>query len=440
MLIGSGLFKATLAAVKEVGRLDAPADMMTRDFFVRNRQIGRRDRHWISETIFDILRNRRLYSHWTSSLGGAPERSFVLTSMFNRGEFANEGVQAYVKPLELTVRDQEWLTSMQAQRDDANAASAPLRPQVQASLPDWAYDLMVSDHGEKATLAIGMAALKPAPLDLRINTGKATLEQVQANLAAAGIQAEVISWLPNALRVQGKPALDKTTSFQNGEFEVQDAGSQWLAQVVNAKRGQTVVDFCAGAGGKTLALADMMRNSGQIYALDISAARLNRMRPRLARSGATNVQPMLLDSENDPKLKRFNKKADCVLVDSPCSGSGTWRRNPDLKWRQQMGGLPSLQEQQLSILTAASMMVRPGGRLIYSTCSLFSVENRVIAKRFLEKQAKAGQDFEFAVEAVQHPITLEKSSQAQLLPHEVDADGFYVCVFSRKTEVKAKQV
>jgi 16S rRNA (cytosine967-C5)-methyltransferase len=434
MLIGSGLFKATLAAVKEVGRLEAPADMMARDFFVRNRQIGRRDRHWISETIFDILRNRRLYSHWTSSLGGAPERSFVLTSMFNRGEF-DEGVQAYAKPLELTARDQEWITSMLAQRDDPKAAAAPLRPQVEVSLPDWAYDLMVSDHGAKSTLAIGRAALKAAPLDLRVNTGKATREQVQANLLAAGIEAEIISWLPNALRVRGKPALDKTASFQAGEFEVQDAGSQWLAHVVGPKRGQTVVDFCAGAGGKTLALADMMRNSGQIYALDISAARLNRMRPRLARSGATNVQPMLLDSENDPKLKRFNKKADCVLVDSPCSGSGTWRRNPDLKWRQQPAGLPSLQEQQLSILTAASMMVRPGGKLIYSTCSLFSVENRVIAKRFLETQAKNGGDFELAIDAVQHPVSLEKTSQAQLLPHEVDADGFYVCVFKRKSTV-----
>jgi 16S rRNA (cytosine967-C5)-methyltransferase len=436
MLIGSGLFKATLAAVKEISRLEAPADMMARDFFVRNREIGRRDRHWISETLFDILRNRRLYSHWTSSLGGAPERSFVLTSMFNRGLF-DEGVQAYAKPLELTARDQEWITSMIKQRDDPNVKATPLRPQVEASLPDWAYDLMVSDHGTKATLEIGRAALKPAPLDLRINTGKATREQVQANLLAAGIEAEIITWLPNALRVRGKPALDKTTSFQSGEFEVQDAGSQWLAHIVNAKRGQTVVDFCAGAGGKTLALADMMRNSGQIYALDISAARLNRMRPRLARSGATNVQPMLLDSEHDPKLKRFNKKADCVLVDSPCSGSGTWRRNPDLKWRQQPAGLSSLQEQQLSILTAASLMVRPGGKLIYSTCSLFSIENRVITKRFLEKQAKSGGDFELAFEAVQHPVTLEKTSQAQLLPHQVDADGFFVCVFTRKVEAKS---
>lgn len=437
-MIGAGLFRATLAAAKEVGRLDAPADQKSREFFKQNPQLGRRDRNFISETIFDILRHRRRYSHWCSSLGGNAERGLVLASMVRRQQFfAHEGsvdaVAPYVKPLELTTRDQEWLRNLLAQ---PASLEAQIRPQVVLSLPDWAFDLLTKEYGAQATEKIGAAALIAAPLDLRVNTLKTTTEKVQANLKQFGIDALPIPWLTDSLRVHGKPALDKTDSFLQGEFEVQDAGSQWLAHAVDAKRGQTVVDFCAGAGGKTLALAASMRNTGQIYAVDISAIRLNRLRPRLARSGVTNVQPLLIDTEHDAKLKRLKQRADRVLVDAPCSGSGTWRRNPDLKWRQQAAGLANLQDQQVSILSAAAQLVRPNGHLIYSTCSLFPTENKRVIERFFEDPVHAAQ-FELHSEALKHPVTQQIGASAQLLPSELDADGFFVCVLRRKVAPKA---
>ena len=202
------------------------------------------------------------------------------------------------------------------------------------------------------------------------------------SLAGEGIAAEPLTLAPLALRVQGKPALERTQAFLRGDVEVQDAGSQLLAHLAAPRRGQTVVDFCAGAGGKTLALAALMRGSGQVFACDISAARLTRLRPRLARSGASNVQPFGIDNEHDLKLERLAGRADVVLVDSPCSGTGTLRRNPDLKWRFDPASLAALAATQRSILAAAARLVRPGGALVYATCSLLDEENDAVRRDF----------------------------------------------------------
>lgn len=439
IVVGSGLFKATVEAAKWVGQLDAPADSKMRDFFVRNKHLGRRDRYWIAETVFDILRNRRRYSHYHSSLGGPVDRALVLASMVERRQFFGE-IEGYIKPLELTVRDVEWLRNVMGSGALVSTGNAranpllavPLKAQVRFSVPDWAYQLLEEQYGPEEASELAAAALRPAPLDLRVNTLKADPDSVIAGLTAAQIPVEVIPWLSSGLRVQGKPALDKTDAFNQGWFEVQDAGSQWLSQVVGAKRGQTVVDFCAGAGGKTLAMAAQMRNTGQIYAVDVSAVRLQRMRPRLARAGVTNVQPMLIDSELDPKLKRLRARADRVLVDAPCSGSGTWRRNPDLKWRQKEAGMASLQEQQLAILKAAAQLVRPGGVLLYSTCSLFDRENGQIIQRFLNDPEFVGL---FDATEPKLPIpnadTNPDGSAVQLLPHRLDSDGFFVQALTR---------
>ncbi len=459
-MISAGLFRVLLSAVKELNRLDAPADNKLRDFFQRNKQLGRRDRHVISETVFDIFRNRRLYHHWISTLGGPVERGQILASLVHRKQL--QDLAAHVKPLQLSEIDQAWIINLQASLQDSAtsmAASNRLRPEVALSVPDWAWASLVAQYGESDAARIAAAALQPAPIDLRVNTLKAQREQVQAALAAQGIDTQPIAWLGNGLRVSGKPAVDQTNAFEQGWFEVQDAGSQWLSECVDARRGQTVIDFCAGAGGKTLALAAQMKNSGQIYAVDVAAFRLNRLRPRLARSGATNVQPFLIDSEHDPKLGRFKRKADRVLVDAPCSGSGTWRRNPDLKWRQQAQGILPLQDQQVSILTEASKLVRKGGRLIYSTCSLFAAENQAVAERFMNSPEGAsfkwlegslrsprGQVAEYeeaeqngAGESLRHNSlpneaateSANRPAMLQLKPHEVDADGFFVALFER---------
>ncbi len=254
-------------------------------------------------------------------------------------------------------------------------------------------------------------------------------------LRNAGLEADPMPFAPSGVRVQGKPALGAQKIFVDGRVEVQDEGSQLLALLVAPRRGELVVDFCAGAGGKTLALGDLMRSTGRLYALDVSAKRLARFKPRLARSGLSNVHPVTLDSERDPKLKRLAGKADRVLIDAPCSGLGTLRRNPDLKWRQDPRSIEELVVKQGSILESAARLVKPGGRLVYATCSLLRDENQGVVDTFLAAHP------EFRLESA--PALLRASGVAfdtrvddgdvlELWPHRTGTDGFFAAAMTRQ--------
>lgn len=391
------------AALGVVLRLDGPADLKLRSFFREHPQLGRRDRGVVAETVFDVLRHRRRYAHLAQGLGGSPVRALMRLSIVSRlgpGSAPALGLDDGLLPV--------------LQR--LLAMDTALLPQaVRLSLPDWLHESLLREAHAGARLSdvassdvassdvtdgdaaavpqhsmaaverierLGQALLQPAPLDLRVNLLKSDLPSVLAALQAAQIEAVALPDLPAGLRLQGKPAIEKLPAFEQGWFEVQDAGSQRLVEFAAVRRGQTVVDFCAGAGGKTLALAAAMRSTGQIYACDVSASRLQRMRARLMRSGATNVQPFGLDSEHDPKLRRLKGRADLVLVDAPCSGTGTLRRNPELKWRMNPADIEALHARQVSILTAASLLVKPGGALVYATCSLLERENEAVAETF----------------------------------------------------------
>jgi 16S rRNA (cytosine967-C5)-methyltransferase len=203
-----------------------------------------------------------------------------------------------------------------------------------------------------------------------------------AELHAAGLDAQATPYSPWGIRLKGKPSLAKVPAFVQGEVEVQDEGSQLLALLLDAKRGEMVVDFCAGAGGKTLAIGASMRNSGRLYAFDTSGHRLDALKPRLARSGLSNVHPVAIAHERDERIKRLAGKIDRVLVDAPCSGLGTLRRSPDLKWRQTPATVAAQAELQLAILHSAARLLKPGGRLVYATCSLLLEENEQIAEAF----------------------------------------------------------
>lgn len=332
-------------ALARVLRFEAPADAVLRAFFRQHPALGRRDRGEIAEAVFDVLRNRRLYAHLAQSQAGALESRLLALSRERR--------QGHEGRLEI-----------------------PALPfAVRFSLPDWLAEALVADHGAARAEALAAALLEGAALDLRVNALKSEPAAVVASLAAAGIEAGALPQWPGALRVTGKPALERSPAFEAGWCEVQDLGSQLLAALVAPRRGQTVVDLCAGAGGKTLALAAAMRSTGQIYACDVSAPRLLRMRRRLERCGATNVQPMAIAHERDARLERLHSRADAVLVDAPCTGTGTLRRNPDLKWRTEPADLERLVAAQRAILAAAVPLARPGGSLVYATCSLLAREN-----------------------------------------------------------------
>ncbi len=285
--------------------------------------------------------------------------------------------------------------------------------------------------GEAATLELAHAMNQPAPLDLRVNSLKANRDEVVTTLAEAPILCVPTPYAPLGLRVIKKPTLQNLPLFKSGAIEVQDEGSQLLAQIVGAKRGEMVVDFCAGAGGKTLALGATMRNTGRLYAFDVSEKRLAKLKPRMARSGLSNIHPVLIAHENDGKVKRLAGKIDRVLVDAPCSGLGTLRRNPDVKWRQTPEAIAEMNTKQIAILSSAARLVKSGGRLVYGTCSLLDEENEAIAAQFLASH----EDFSLVpMKAVlaEQKIALEMGDYLKLLPHKHQTDGFFAAVFVRK--------
>jgi 16S rRNA (cytosine967-C5)-methyltransferase len=279
-----------------------------------------------------------------------------------------------------------------------------------------------------------------APLDIRVNRVKANPEQVKAALEAEGIEVLPIEGLPEAFRLPGKPVVAKLEAFQQGWFEVQDAGSQWVAALTAPRRGDLVIDFCAGAGGKTFALGSAMRNTGRLVALDTSDIRLSRLKPRLARSGLSNVYGMAIDKEEDSRLDRYLGKADRVLVDAPCSGLGTLRRNPDLKWRQQPKDVEELSAKQLGILKAAAKLVKPDGRLIYATCSVLPEENEAVLEEFLRlhPEFRVRHWTEILPPALRPPTLTSKPDQPylRLWPQRDSCDGFFAVALQKAIELK----
>ena len=389
------LIRLAAAALYEVISFAEPADNLLRRFFKNNPEMGRKDRAFVAEAVFDVVRNFRNYCFQMSTKDHGLQRADCFTLLDALHGTRGEGRIS--------------VTTLGEQHSNA----------IRYSVPDWLWQKLAKDHGDQVHL-IAQALLTPAPLDIRINTLKTTSDEVASMLQAGHIEFEALMAPPcaadakwfagiEAFRLVGKPALEKTTGFEKGWIEVQDLGSQMIAAITGAKRGQTIVDFCAGAGGKTLAIAAAMRSSGQIYACDISLPRLQRLKPRLARSGATNVQPFGIASEHDVKLKKLAGRADAVLVDAPCSGTGTLRRNPDLKWRFGEENLANLNIQQASILKAASALVKPKGALIYATCSLLRSENQNQVDQFLQVNDNWKRDTE----------------DMQLLPHVSGTDGFY---------------
>ena len=415
------LLDLSTSLLKAVLRLDQPADRVVSAFFREHRGLGPRERHTLAETAYAVLRRRLLLQHLAQGGSGPLERRLAILGWQGSASFLQGG---------LTVDEQRWL----AQVGTIDRSQLPER--LRHNLPAWVADPLRERLGAEEFAALADALDQPAPLDLRVNTLKARREQVQAALQALEVASEPTPFSPWGLRLADKPALTRLAPFERGEVEVQDEGSQLLALLTGAARGEMVVDFCAGAGGKTLALGAMMRNTGRLYAFDTSGHRLAALKPRLARSGLSNVHPVQIAHERDDRIRRLEGKIDRVLVDAPCSGLGTLRRNPDLKWRQSPESVRAMQAQQQSILAQASRLLRPGGRLVYATCSLLRQENEDVAAAF--GQAHAG-DFEslsageLLTEArVEQAASLDDAGCLRLWPHRHHTDGFFAAAWRRR--------
>ena len=411
------LFAHAEAVLGQLLRFDHPADAVVSRYFREHRQLGHADRAFVAETVFAVLRRgRSIEARCAGQL--SDRRRLLATLAIVRGWRQRE-----LAPV-LKASEEEWLAAAKA------VPEADLPPAVRCDLPDWLYARLEQQFGADEVLALSRAMNQSAPLDLRVNTLKGDRDTLLAKLAADDIAASPGALSPLAVRLRDKPALAKHPLFLEGAFEVQDEGSQLLGFLLEPKRGEMVVDFCAGAGGKTLLLGALMRNTGRLYAFDVSDKRLTNLKPRLARSGLSNVHPARIEHERDQKIKRLAGKADRVLVDAPCSGLGTLRRNPDLKWRQDEKSVAELTVKQAAILAAAATLVRPGGRLVYATCSLLSAENDDIVAAFLEKHP----DFSLLPASAvlgKQGIACE-GDVLRLLPHKHNTDGFFAAAMERK--------
>jgi len=429
--INSLLLAAAEEALGRILTMTQPADAVLSVYFRAHRELGQHDRAFIAETVFGVLRRRYGLEHHT----GAATARRLLLAYLNRVQGMS---LRQLEPL-LDRDDAQWAAELKArpERASASSAQAPVPSSdgaplyVAAELPPWLTAMLAAEMSEDEILALGRVLQQPAPLDLRVNALLATREKVLRQLITEGINAQPTPYAPLGIRIDGNPALNRNPLFTSGRIEVQDEGSQLLCYLLAPKRREMVVDFCAGAGGKTLALGVMMQSQGRLYAFDVSEARLNNFKPRLKRSGLSNVHPQLLTNENDLKVKRLAGKIDRVLVDAPCSGFGTLRRNPDLKWRQGEAGIAELAAKQRAILTAAAALLKPGGRLVYATCSFLRAENQDIVATFLAAHPRFSLLPANQVLAQQH-IALDTGEFLQLYPHHHGCDGFFAAVMARE--------
>lgn len=417
------LIRQTAIMLSNILDFNSPADAKLGDFFKNNRDLGTKERAFVAESVYGVLRRLRFLTTVTANDENDPDdaRKLILAWLLRV-----QGMSIQKLEPMLNEQQKEWALAIKAKPTE----NLPLA--VQADVRDWLWEKLVAQYGEAEALTIARSMHEQATLDLRVNTIKGTREDVMAKFISENTSGETnigpTPFSPIGIRMPLRLNISRHVLFTDGKIEVQDEGSQLLAHLVAPKRGQMVADFCAGAGGKTLAMGALMRNTGRLYAFDVSEKRLNNLGKRLKRSGLSNLNAQVISSETDPKLKRLNGKFDRVLVDAPCSGLGTLRRNPDLKWRQMPEDLAELVVKQAAILNRAAKLTKTGGRLIYATCSLLRDENEAIAEAFLA----AHPDFVLLNASdilKQQHIEIDTGEYLRLLPHTHQTDGFFAAVF-----------
>jgi 16S rRNA (cytosine967-C5)-methyltransferase len=416
----SSLLDLAAELLREVLKFAAPADGVVSAFFRRHPRLGPRERLALADTVYAVLRRRILWQQLAQAGNGPLERRLAILAW-----------QGGAQTLERALSGDEaaWLERSRSLDRER------LAPECRHNLPGWIAAPLQEALGEDEFRRLASSLLEPAPLDLRVNALRARREEVQAALAASGIESAPTPYSPWGLRIAAaKPSLAGHELFLRGAFEVQDEGSQLVALATGARRGELVVDFCAGGGGKTLALGAAMRHTGRLYAFDTSGHRLDALKARALRSGLADVHTAQIAHERDERLERLVGKIDRVLVDAPCSGLGTLRRNPDLKWRLSPAAVEEFTARQAAILAGAARLVKPGGRLVYATCSLLPAENEAVARAF----GAARREF-VALDAAQVLAAAQVAQASELVqagflrlwPHRHATDGFFAALWQR---------
>ena len=428
MLVNGFLVDRASEALSEMREFAIPADAAIAQYFKKRPNIGKRDRAAARELVFAALRGKEAADVFLSQnnlLGPDPKRNArlrilaALTALEGADpksflDFVGE--DEYAQLCRCADARREWMRGLPCE----------------SLLPQWFVDELREGNGagDDEIKRLGRALARPALPCVRCNLLKGPRDKIFERLAQAYPGAEKTRRSPWGARFGARADVMGGPLGQSGEIEMQDEGSQLLALLADARPGKIVVDFCAGAGGKTLALGAAMRNKGRLYAMDVNGLRLAKLGPRLKRAGLTTVTPMRLDSENDPRLARLRGKADLVFVDAPCSGSGTLKRSPDLKYRQSREALGALLPQQASILRSASKLTAPGGRLVYATCSVFARENERQAEAFLAQAP------EFRLESLApfcRQVGLPDDSPYFRADSAEEMDGFFAAAFRKAT-------
>lgn len=430
-MISAALLQATLDLLCEVESTARPADAVTSGWFRARRYFDDSDRGAVLELLYALLRHRARLGWWLNrqGAGDTPRNRLLAWLVLAEGQTPDQIKRlcdgAKFAPAALTALEQALVVALRG-----GAMEHPDMPdEVRLECPSWAVGPLRQRFG--ADFVTEMAAtLIPPPLDLRVNPIKATRAAVLRGLKTMGLAAEATTLAPHGIRVIERLSLARLPGLKTGEIEIQDEGSQLVALLMGARPGDRVVDFCAGAGGKTLALAAQMQNKGHVIACDVNEARLKRCAERMRRAGLHNVETRVLASETDRWVKRHKGGFDRVLVDAPCSGTGTWRRNPDARWRAPELGLDNLVALQARILASAARLVKPGGRLVYATCSVLSEENEAQVATFLAAHPA------FHVvplpEAAPDLTGLAPAEHLSLTPARHGTDGFFASVLRRE--------
>ncbi|WP_299334487.1 methyltransferase domain-containing protein [uncultured Psychroserpens sp.] len=379
------------------------ADKVIQQLLKRDKRWGSRDRAFVAETTYDIVRWKRLYAEIAEVK--APYDRDNLWRIF--------AVWATLRGIKLP--DWKYFENTPQRKIKGKFDELSQTRKFKEAIPDWMDELGVKELGEAVWTKEIHALNEQADVILRVNTLKTTKEKLQSLLFDDHIETESIKGYPNALKLKERANVFQTEAFKNGFFEVQDASSQLVAEFLDVEPGMRVVDTCAGAGGKALHIASLMENKGQVIALDIYANKLHELKRRAKRNGAFNIETRPIESTK--VVKKLYDKADRVLIDAPCSGLGVLRRNPDAKWKLQPEFIESIKQTQQDILQQYSRIVKPGGKLVYATCSILPSENRTQVDTFLTSEL--GKDFTFV-------------KDKSILSHQSGYDGFYMALLEKK--------
>ena len=429
--------QAIMDVLLEINEASSPADAVIAQYFRGHRYIGSKDRAKISAALYEVLRHMYRFNWWADELLGkklsAEERirAAIVVYLSVLKKFPGDAIIAWFSggkyaPPALSDEESAFLKKLEGR----TIIHPNMSESTRLECPPWAYTLLKPVLGGAFDSEM-RAMQEPASLDIRVNPIKTTRDEVLAELAVLELKAKATPFSPYGIRVEGRPLLSQTALFKDGKIEVQDEGSQILSLMLGATSGMSVVDFCAGAGGKTLAIAAGMANKGRVVACDVAGKRLEKAKLRFRRAGLHNIETHELKNENDQWVKHNIGKYDRVLIDAPCSGTGTWRRSPDARWKQLGPSLDELLGMQSRILNSASRLVKQGGRLVYATCSMLIEENQNQITEFLKQH----EDFKLLPLDVAMPTQLKKLAKGDMLtltPAQHKTDGFFAAVLERR--------